>query len=329
MRLFLQYLRGKAGKIVAFFLFAVIFIVSFALYHLPLAAVWYPSALCVILGLAVLLLDFRRVKARHETLRLILCQLPTLPETLPAAHTVPEEDYRALVQALCAQQQALETRMNAQYQDMLDYYTLWAHQIKTPISAMRLTLQSEDSDTARRLSSDLRRVEQYVEMVMVYLRLDSESTDFVIRTYDLDGIIRAAVRPFAGEFIGRRLQLHYEPLDYRAVTDEKWLGFVIGQVLSNALKYTSRGGITISMPEHGILSIRDTGMGIAPEDLPRIFERGYTGCNGRTDRRSSGIGLYLCHRVCDALGHTITARSAPGEGTEIRIGLRRRGLTIE
>ena len=113
------------------------------------------------------------------------------------------------------------------------------------------------------------------------------------------------------------------------MTDEKWLGFVIGQVLSNALKYTSRGGITISMPEHGILSIRDTGMGIAPEDLPRIFERVYTGCNGRTDRRSSGIGLYLCRRVCDALGHTITARSAPGEGTEIRIGLRRRGLTIE
>ena len=102
MRLFLQYLRGKTGKIAAFFLFAVIFIVSFALYHLPLAAVWYPSALCVILGLAVLLLDFRRVKARHETLRLILCQLPTLPETLPAAHSIPEEAYRALVQALCA-----------------------------------------------------------------------------------------------------------------------------------------------------------------------------------------------------------------------------------
>ena len=109
MRLFLQYLRGKAGKIVAFFLFAVIFIVSFALYHLPLAAVWYPSALCVILGLAVLLLDFRRVKARHETLRLILRQLPTLPDLLPAAHSVPEEDYRALVQALCAQQQALDS----------------------------------------------------------------------------------------------------------------------------------------------------------------------------------------------------------------------------
>lgn len=259
MKLFMQYLRQKRRVLAAFTLFAAVLAVCFALYRLPLRAVWYPLALCAALGLSLLTADFLRLCRRHET----LCRLRAAP------------------------------------------------------------------DTARRLSSDLRRVEQYVEMVMVYLRLDSESTDFVIRTYDLDGIIRAAVRPFAGEFIGRRLQLHYEPLDYRAVTDEKWLGFVIGQVLSNALKYTSRGGITISMPEHGILSIRDTGMGIAPEDLPRIFERGYTGCNGRTDRRSSGIGLYLCRRVCDALGHTITARSAPGEGTEIRIGLRRRGLTIE
>ena len=184
MRLFLQYLRGKAGKIAAFFLFAVIFIVSFALYHLPLAAVWYPSVLCVILGLAVLLLDFRRVKARHETLRLILCQLPTLPETLPAAHTVPEEDYRALVQALCAQQQALETRMNAQYQDMLDYYTLWAHQIKTPIASMRLSLQAEDSARSRRLLQELSRTEQYVEMVLQYLRLDRPDHDLAFRSVD-------------------------------------------------------------------------------------------------------------------------------------------------
>ena len=231
MRLFLQYLRGKAGKIVAFFLFAVIFIVSFALYHLPLAAVWYPSALCVILGLAVLLLDFRRVKARHETLRLILRQLPTLPDLLPAAHSVPEEDYRALVQALCAQQQALETRMNAQYQDMLDYYTLWAHQIKTPIASMRLCLQQEDTPQARRLLQELSRAEQYVEMVMVYLRLTGGS-DLVLREYELDAIVRRAVRRFAGEFIGRKLKLCYEPLNVSCVTDEKWLLFVIEDVSS-------------------------------------------------------------------------------------------------
>lgn len=240
MRLFLQYLRGKAGKIAAFFLFAVIFVVSFVLYHLPLAAVWYPSALCVILWLAVLLLDFRRVKARHETLRLILCQLPTLPDTLPAAHSIPEEAYRALVQALCAQQQALETRMNAQYQDMLDYYTLWAHQIKTPIASMRLQLQQEDTPQARQLLQELSRAEQYVEMVMVYLRLNGGS-DLVLRECELDTIVRRAVRRFAGEFIGRKLKLCYEPLNASCVTDEKWLLFVVEQVLSNALKYTRTG----------------------------------------------------------------------------------------
>ena len=329
MRLFLQYLRGKAGKIVAFFLFAVIFIVSFALYHLPLAAVWYPSALCVILGLAVLLLDFRRVKARHETLRLILCQLPTLPETLPAAHTVPEEDYRALVQALCAQQQALETRMNAQYQDMLDYYTLWAHQIKTPIAAMRLRLQSEDSDSSRRLLTDLGRIEQYVEMVLTYLRLEGEGTDYVFREAKLDDVVRPALRRFAGEFIARRLTLDYTPTDVRVFTDEKWLSFVIEQVLSNALKYTPQGGVSVYVEEPKTLCIRDTGIGIAPEDLPRVFERGYTGLQGHADKRASGIGLYLCRRICRNLGHTITAESRPGEGTTVRIKLEEKKITVE
>ena len=321
MRLFLQYLRGKTGKIAAFFLFAVIFIVSFALYHLPLAAVWYPSALCVILGLAVLLLDFRRVKARHETLRLILCQLPTLPETLPAAHTVPEEDYRALVQALCTQQQALGTRMNAQYQDMLDYYTLWAHQIKTPIAAMRLRLQSEDSDSSRRLLADLGRIEQYVEMVLTYLRLEGEGTDYVFREAKLDDIVRPALRRFAGEFIARRLTLDYTPTDVRVFTDEKWLSFVIEQVLSNALKYTPQGGVSVYVEEPKTLCIRDTGIGIAPEDLPRIFEKGYTGCNGRADKRSTGIGLYLCRQIMEKLSHTIRIESEMGVGTKVYLGL--------
>ena len=287
---------------------------------------WYPSALCVILGLAVLLLDFRRVKARHETLRLILRQLPTLPDLLPAAHSVPEEDYRALVQALCAQQQALETRMNAQYQDMLDYYTLWAHQIKTPIASMRLSLQAEDSARSRRLLQELSRTEQYVEMVMVYIRLDGGS-DLVLRSCSVDTIVRASVRRFAGEFITRRLKLDYTPLDVSCVTDEKWLRFVVEQVLSNALKYTREGGISIYLEAPKTLVIRDTGIGIAPEDLPRIFEKGFTGYNGRGDQKASGLGLYLCRRVCAKLGHTIRAESAPDQGTAIRIGLDQQAVT--
>ena len=320
MRLFLRYLRTKALKIGAFFGFAVLFLLSFALYHLPLAAVWYPSALCLLLGLFVLLLDFRSVRARHRALRQTLDSLPELPERLPPAASVPEEDYRALVTALGEEHRRLQTQTDSRYRDMLDYYTLWAHQIKTPIASMRLTLQQEDSALARQLTQELSRAEQYVEMVMVYLRLTGGS-DFVLRECALDVIVRQAVRRFAGEFIGRKLRLRYEPLNETCVTDEKWLLFVVEQVLSNALKYTRTGEISITLEHPKTLVIRDTGIGIAPEDLPRIFEKGYTGYNGRSDQKASGLGMYLCRTICKKLGHSISAVSAPGEGTAVRIGL--------
>lgn len=323
MNLFLRYLRTKARTLGTCALIMGVFFLSFALYHLPLAAIWYPAALCSLIGLGVLLLDFRKVKKRHDTLRQLEQNLPALPEPLPEAATLPEAAYRTLVQALQDRQQVLETHMNSRYQDMTDYYTLWAHQIKTPIAAMRLSLQQEDSARSRQLLQELSRAEQYVEMVMVYLRL-TDGNDLVLRTCDLDDIVRRAVRRFAGEFISRKLKLCYEPLHETCVTDEKWLLFVVEQVLSNALKYTRTGTITIAMQQPKTLLIRDTGIGIAPEDVPRIFEKGYTGYNGRGDQKASGLGLYLCKSICKKLGHTITASSAPDEGTTIFIGLEQR-----
>ena len=194
---------------------------------------------------------------------------------------------------------------------------------------MRLNLQSEDTAFARRISEDLFRIEQYVEMVLCYLRLDSGSTDYIIREYDLDSIIKQAIKRFAPQFIRRRIQLFYEPVHASVLTDEKWLLFVMEQVLSNALKYTESGSITIVLEAPLTLCIRDTGIGIAPDDLPRIFEKGYTGYNGRSDKKASGIGLYLCRRICKNLGHTITALSSLDAGTEIRLGLAHEKIKIE
>lgn len=314
------YLRQRCRTLLAFFLFGGIFAAAFALYQLPLRAVAYPFVLCAAAGAVLLALDYRRVLRQHRRLEL-LRQLPEeLADTLPPADTVKEADYRSLVTLLAESRRAIRTQEEQRYGDMVDYYTMWAHQIKTPIASMRLTLQNEDSDLARSLSGDLMRVEQYVEMVLVFLRLDSSTTDYVIRSHSLDDIVRPAVRKFAGEFIRRRLRLDYQPLDRTVVTDAKWLDFVVEQVLSNALKYTASGSVTIAM-DGDDLCIRDTGMGIAPEDLPRIFDRGFTGLNGRRDTRASGIGLYLCRRICRSLGHTIRASSVPNQGTEIRIGL--------
>lgn len=324
------YLRQRRRTLLAFFLFGGIFAAAFALYQLPLRAVAYPFVLCAAAGAVLLTLDYRRVLRQHRRLEL-LRQLPEeLADALPPADTVKEADYRSLVTLLAESRRAIRTQEEQRYGDMVDYYTMWAHQIKTPIASMRLTLQNEDSDLARSLSGDLMRVEQYVEMVLVFLRLDSSTTDYVIRAHSLDDIVRLAVRKFAGEFIRRRLRLDYQPLDRTVVTDAKWLGFVVEQVLSNALKYTPEGGsITIDAEAPATLCIRDTGIGITAEDLPRIFDRGYTGRNGRTYRQASGIGLYLCRRICRDLGHTITASSAAGEGTVLRLDLSRRTGPLE
>lgn len=329
MKLWITYLKQRRMEMLAWMIFAGIFAVSFALYQLPLMAVGYPVLLCLILGILFLLLDFRRVKQKHE-LMLRMRQLADLiTETLPAADGVAEEDYQTLIRMLQHECADTISRNQQTYAEMVDYYTMWVHQIKTPIASMRLTLQNEDTALSRQLTNDLFRIEQYVEMVLTYLRLNSESTDYVLKEYDLDGIIRQSVKKFAGEFISRKISLVYEPIHRPVLTDEKWLSFVIEQVLSNALKYTPSGTISITLEPGDVLCISDTGIGIAAEDLPRIFERGYTGYNGRTDKKASGIGLYLCKRICAGLGHGIEARSGIDQGTCIRIQLGRKHLEVE
>ena len=329
MKLLLSYLNQRRRIVGLFFLFAVTFGVVSTLYRAPLAATVYPMVLCLAIGVMALMLDFRKIFRRHRRLKAIQTMADAMTMPLPAPGGILEEDYQEIIQLLCQEQRQRVNELNLRYQDMIDYYTIWAHQIKTPITSSKLHLQEEDSPLARQLTSDLMRIEQYVEMVLMFLRLDSESTDYVIKEQELDPIVRQAVRKFAGEFIVRKLKLHYEPIAASVITDEKWLSFVVEQVLSNALKYTPSGSIHIYLEAPKTLCIQDTGIGIAPEDLPRIFEKGYTGYNGRSNQRASGIGLYLCRRICKNLGHTITAASVPDQGTTIRIHLEQAKLEIE
>ena len=319
---FRLYLRAQRRGMLFLGFCCLIFTVSFALYGLPLGAVLYPAALCAAAGGIILLLSLRKSRAVCQELSLMQHHPADLPDELPAAQSPQEQAYQALLLALHADRQKLKSDMNARYHDMTEYYTVWAHQIKTPIAAMRLALQNEDTPLSRRLTGEVGRVEQYVQMALTYLRLGSDSSDYVIRSCALDNIVRPAVRRFAGEFIQRKIQLNYQMLNYTVITDEKWLGFVVEQVLSNALKYTPQGSVSIYMEPEGVLCIRDTGIGVAPEDLPRVFEKGYTGYNGRSHRKASGLGLYLCREILTRLGHSISAESQVDHGTTIRIDLR-------
>lgn len=327
--LFGVFLRERSGAFLRIGSYVLIFLGIFALYHVPARAAAYPGCLCLALETLLLAGDYRRFRRRHKT----LAQLAELEEL--TADQIPEpegglaRDYTRLLENQLHRLSELRTEDNQRMTAQADYFSVWAHQIKTPIAAMGLKLEKEDSPLGRRLRGELNRIGQYVDMAMTYLRLDAQTGDYVFRQQPLEPIVRGAVRKFAGEFIDRKLRLRMEPIEITVLTDEKWLSFVIEQLLSNALKYTPAGEVSISIREPDTLVIRDTGIGIAPEDLPRIFEKSFTGYNGRTDKKASGIGLYLCKRVCDRLGHEITIESVPGEGTAVYLKLGRRKLGIE
>ena len=324
-----SFLARRWAGLLLFLACAGIFALVFSLYDLELEAVLYAGGLCLLLLLAVLAADFCRSLARRRRYEEIFRNLPLLPEELPAARTVEEADLQEILKELGRRMEAALTEWENWRQESMDYYTTWVHQIKTPISVMRMTLEGEDTEEHRELSAELFRIEQYVEMVLSYLRLDSDSSDYVFQEYDLDSIIRQAVHKYAPLFVRKKLRLSYEPVNVKVLTDEKWLLFILEQILSNSIKYTQEGSVSITLTPDKVLNISDTGIGIAPEDLPRIFEKGFTGYNGRSDKKSTGLGLYLCKKAAGRLSHKISVQSKPGAGTVVSIDLDTKMLRTE
>lgn len=295
------------------------FSLVFYLCSIPLTAVSYAALLAIVFGAALLILDFLRVWRHHSQIQRFCSQEYPALEEFPAPMDFLEEDYQQLALKIYESKLDKEREFTQTYADLMDYYTLWVHQIKTPISAMNLLLQTDDSENSRELSMELFKIEQYTDMVLQYLRLGSNTNDFVLQSYDLDPMIRQALRKYARLFIGRKISMDFKETGITVVTDEKWMVFVIEQLLSNALKYTDRGKISIYTQDGKSISIEDTGIGISEEDLPRIFEKGYTGFNGRMDKKATGLGLYLCKKILDKLSHGIQVESTPGKGTRVTL----------
>ena len=331
------YLKENLSEVVMYIGFMFIFPVIFYLYNIRTDAVKYAFLLSFVWFLAWEAVRFARYKKRHEELleaeRKASAELYDLPETF----SVIEKDYQRILKRVYHDKAELESDGREFREETADYYGMWAHQIKTPIAALKVLLQSyglpdkADERTfefIRGMKSEVFKIEQYVEMALTYLRTADMTADFVFGTYELDDIIRQAVKKYSQIFILNKIKLNYEPVGETVLTDEKWLTFVIAQLLSNALKYTREGSISIYTQkvseEEECLVIEDTGIGILPEDLPRVFEKGFTGYNGRENKKSTGIGLYLCKTIMDKLRHGIWLESEVGKGTKAYIRLGRK-----
>lgn len=334
MKEFLFYWKKNQKWIWLTLTFALIFTIVLLLYDIPADTVWYAFLLCIAVEIVVCVIGFARYYGKCQRLR---------EQSINISICVPEEEepedllekyYQEMVHTLFAEKAKIESDSRIGKKEMLDYYSLWVHQIKTPIAAMRILLQAADEmafEKRTELEMELFKIEQYVEMALSYIRLGDMSSDLNLQWYSIDEIIKPAVKKYSKLFILKKIKLEYESIENKVLTDEKWLGLVVEQILSNALKYTNAGKISIYMDseKENVLVIEDTGIGIYKEDLPRVFEKGFTGYNGRTDKKSTGIGLYLCKSIVDKLNHRIYISSEVSKGTKIFLNLNRDDFQLE
>lgn len=302
----------------------------------------YAAVLDAILLLITVLVGFFRYSSKVKALSNALKRPVEEQAQLPEATDDVEMLYQRLLENQSIARSESESSAAIRQSQMRDYYSMWVHQIKTPISAMKLLLEAEReelgllicdeeqqaslkelSDNVASFEDELFRIEEYVSMALQYQRVSSTENDFVLEKVSVDGVIRDTIKKYAKIMIRRHIGINYSGTGQEVYTDGKWLAFMLEQILSNAIKYTPQGFVTIETAEEKdrfFITIKDTGIGIKAEDLPRVFEKGYTGYNGHADKKATGIGLYLCRQMADKLGHTIRMESEIGKGTKVWIG---------
>lgn len=285
-------------------------------------------AVCIMgfIALVAYIYGFYLFYRSYKELKNIEKNVGILAGDLPAPDGCIEEEYQVLIKKLASYYNTVLDKNTNTFKEMEEYYTMWVHQIKTPIAAMKLLLQEKavEFDVSYE-QTQLFRIEQYVEMALNYMRLGSESTDFVIKKVNLHNVVKEAVHKYARMFIQKKIKLNFKDFNISVISDEKWLGFVIEQIFSNAIKYTSKGSVSVNCEESDncvTLFIEDTGAGINSADLPRICEKGYTGYNGHNSyngKFSTGIGLYMCSKIIKKLSHKMEIDSEEDEGTTVKI----------
>ena len=319
IQLWIKWLGYQKKNIGIFFLFYGITLFTTMQYRLFWQPILYSMLMCGFLSSCFLLIGFLKYYKRYHAIYETYQNIEHSLQTLPFPNEYMEENYQLLLEAIFHSRYDVIESMKKKETDNSDYYTRWIHQIKTPIAAMNLLLQAKDYENNKMIMrQELFKIEQYAEMALYYLRMQNMSSDLLLKEQNIYLIIKDEVKKYSSSFIQKKLTLDFEEFSLKVITDEKWLGFVIEQILSNCVKYTNSGGISITC-RNNLLTITDTGIGIREEDLPRIFEKGFTGYNGRMDKKSTGIGLYLCKQVMDNLGLEIKVSSWVGQGTCFRI----------
>lgn len=300
-----------------FLLFGVMTTVNFSvflLYRIMTEAFLYAEAVILVFALLLVLLDYVRNMKKADGIENAVRSIKSGNCELLQAETFDEVKYREMIDFLTQKINEMNLSFLKEKRDMSDWYTIWVHQIKTPIAVLKLKVPESNKE----IRNEIFRIEEYADMALAYIRLGGEQNDLVIKEYPLDELIRETLRKYASQFIAKKIKLEYTPIEKKVVTDKKWLLCIWEQYISNAVKYTDGGTVTVEVCGE-TLTVSDTGIGISKADLPRIFEKSYTGNNGRADAKSSGLGLYLSKKAAKLIGVTLSVDSTLGCGSRFSV----------
>lgn len=290
------------------------------LFEVERALVFYTLSLLSLLVIVGMLADLVREFSRYKQV---------LRGDVLEAGSASEQVLQERVLELEEELKEVVSRQQQKQDNFQDYYTLWAHQMKIPIAASQLLLgELGAGEPKRALERELFKIEQYTGLVLNYLRLESFHEDLQVEQVAVEELVKQTVKKFSLFFIENKISLELGNLDCLLATDRRWLGLLLEQLISNAVKYTRSGRIAIFLEEDDLI-VQDTGIGIASSDLERVFDRGFSGYNGRRTQQSSGLGLYLSKRIATELGYGLTLASQVGKGTQVRIRLKQEDLVFK
>lgn len=245
---------------------------------------------------------------------------------IPEIMTIPEQaDEQVFYQIMKMAEKSMLEKIGAiqnERKEYKEYIEQWIHEVKTPITAMKLLCENNRSPFAREILAELENINQYTEQALYYARSEHTEKDYSVRETDLCDVVHRAIADNKYLLRQSNMAITIDAIETRVYTDDKWVRFILNQIIGNAIKYRTEQPVlrfsTTEINDRVVLSISDNGIGIPPSDLPCVFEKGFTGKNGRTGKNSTGIGLYLCKRLCDKLGIGITVHSE-NEGTTIAL----------
>ena len=323
----IEYIKDKGFFLAINLMFFII--ISFLMYisNISFTVILFLFCIWFLPLFSYILLEYIKFRVYFNNVEKILENLDKkylLPELLNETNFIEGEKIDYIFKILSRDMHENVNYYKNIQEEYREYIEMWVHEIKTPISSTKLLIENNTNDITRKIDTQIDRIENFVEQVLYYSRSDEVGKDYIIKKIELSKVVKSVIRKNQRDFIGKRISLQLGDINQIIYSDAKWIEFILNQIVVNAIKYSKGQDDKINIESKKcensvILIIQDNGVGIIERDLPRVFDKGFTGENGRKFGKGTGIGLYLCKKLCNKMGLGLDIESEENKGTKVTL----------